>query len=311
MTTTIQNIFAGTAALPLLFALATPAGAEDSSLTLSSRGVAPTLIELYTSEGCSSCPPADQWLSGFTEHSELFTKVIPLAFHVDYWDGLGWEDRFAKPEFSQRQRNLARARNLSQVYTPGFVVNAAEWRQWFSDRSAEPPMPGNSRGTGLQLSATVHDEGKLNLDIQMSDIRAEGDSEPDRIAALLGKGELTVNMAVFGMGLSTEVRSGENRSRTLQHDFVVLSFASLSPKSARFETSLPLSTAGQSETGLAVWISEKDGSIMQAVAGLLPSELLLGGHLENALSVGAIESKIENLGSTIVRHTAALYELEK
>src|SRR5499427_291609 len=91
-----------------------------------------TLLELFTSEGCSSCPPAEKWLSGLKADQELWKKIIPVAFHVDYWDRLGWRDRFAKPEFTSRQQHYAAAWGGDSVYTPGFVVNGKEWRAWFS-----------------------------------------------------------------------------------------------------------------------------------------------------------------------------------
>ena len=97
------------------------------------------LIELYTSEGCSSCPPADQWLSRLKVHPQLWHQLVPIAFHVDYWDYIGWQDRFAKPEFSERQRLYARQNNLSTVYTPALVLNGTEWR-FFIDVVDRPAL---------------------------------------------------------------------------------------------------------------------------------------------------------------------------
>ena len=82
------------------------------------------VIELYTSEGCSSCPPADRWLSQWGSQPE----VIALAFHVDYWDRLGWPDRFASAEATARQHALAQAAGRVQVYTPQVIVDGADWR---------------------------------------------------------------------------------------------------------------------------------------------------------------------------------------
>lgn len=88
------------------------------------------LLELYTSEGCSSCPPADRWLSELKTNNELWTRVVPVAFHVDYWDYLGWPDRFAAASFSNRQREYALQGAVSTVYTPGLIYNGSEWRDW-------------------------------------------------------------------------------------------------------------------------------------------------------------------------------------
>ncbi|MFQ3324005.1 MAG: hypothetical protein ACI90U_001830 [Pseudomonadales bacterium] len=89
------------------------------------------LIELYTSEGCSSCPPADNFLTTFLDDPTLWHSRIPIAIHVDYWDYIGWQDRFASKENSARQRLHAQQGNVSQVYTPGFIVSGEEWRSWF------------------------------------------------------------------------------------------------------------------------------------------------------------------------------------
>ena len=81
------------------------------------------VLELYTSEGCSSCPPADRWLSGLKQDDRLWREIIPIAFHVDYWNYIGWQDRFSSPVYSERQRHYARNKGLSTVYTPGFLLN--------------------------------------------------------------------------------------------------------------------------------------------------------------------------------------------
>src|SRR5689334_522273 len=91
------------------------------------------LIELFTSEGCSSCPAAEKWLGALKSNQDLWRKIVPVAFHVDYWDRLGWRDRFAKPEFTARQQRYAAAWGGDAVYTPGFVINGKEWRSWFVD----------------------------------------------------------------------------------------------------------------------------------------------------------------------------------
>ena len=97
------------------------------------------MLELYTSEGCSSCPPADSWLSSLKNEDGLWREFIPLAFHVDYWDYIGWKDRFASPKNSNRQRQYARGQSLKTVYTPGFLYNGEEWRGWFIRRFIDLP----------------------------------------------------------------------------------------------------------------------------------------------------------------------------
>src|SRR5688572_1610666 len=86
------------------------------------------LLELYTSEGCSSCPPADRWLSDLKDDPGLWKNFVPVAFHVDYWDHLGWKDKFARAAHTSRQRRYADEWGANTVYTPGLVLDGAEWR---------------------------------------------------------------------------------------------------------------------------------------------------------------------------------------
>src|SRR3954471_19082944 len=86
------------------------------------------LVELYTSEGCSSCPPAEKWLGELKNAAGLWRDFVPVAFHVNYWDHLGWRDVLASKAFTAREHAYAEAWNSSSVYTPCFVRNGAEWR---------------------------------------------------------------------------------------------------------------------------------------------------------------------------------------
>ena len=92
-----------------------------AEVMISSPETRVNVLELYTSEGCSSCPPADKYISELKSHPGLWTSLIPVAFHVDYWNYIGWEDRFSSPEYSARQRRYARSKNLKTVYTPGCI----------------------------------------------------------------------------------------------------------------------------------------------------------------------------------------------
>ena len=104
------------------------AGCLGASLSIESPPTQVDLIELYTSEGCSSCPPADRWVSSLQDEPGLWRDFIPLAFHVDYWDYIGWVDRFASPAFTARQYRYAAQQSMRTVYTPGFFNNGKEWR---------------------------------------------------------------------------------------------------------------------------------------------------------------------------------------
>src|ERR1700712_347655 len=141
--------------------LAAVAGAPSAALadpacSAQSAAGAPTVIELYTSEGCSSCPPADRWLSGLKGRD----GVIALAFHVDYWDSLGWKDRFAQPQFTQRQNATQHTSGARFAYTPQVIVDSRDAPNWSSLGAAtlQPKTPATvgltlaRDGTGLALT---------------------------------------------------------------------------------------------------------------------------------------------------------------
>src|SRR4051812_14075895 len=120
--------------MPMRFLLAVLAAlfaavAHGQKCTARSGDKTAALVELYTSEGCDSCPPADRWLSalGASYRPEL---LVPLALHVDYWDYIGWKDPYAKREFSQRQRRLSQLQRASFVYTPQVLVQGTDFREW-------------------------------------------------------------------------------------------------------------------------------------------------------------------------------------
>lgn len=160
------------------------------------------MIELFTSEGCSSCPPAERWLNQLRQQPDLWSRVIPLAFHVDYWNYLGWRDRFSRPEFSQRQRTYVAKGYARSVYTPGFFINGSEWRRWF--RSDELPKQQKRSGK-LQVR---WDGQKLNARF-----------EP--VLPVANPGRWKLYAATLGFDFETKVGEGENEGKRLQHDFVV------------------------------------------------------------------------------------------
>lgn len=131
----------------------------------------------------------------------MWKSLVPVAFHVDYWNYLGWEDRFSRPEFSNRQGRYERAGAVSTVYTPGFVVNGREWR----NSLGAPPRNSNA------------DPGILSAVFRPRHVEIE--FQPRRP---LSEEILTANIALLGFGLATNIRAGENKGLTLTHDFVVL-----------------------------------------------------------------------------------------
>lgn len=210
------------------------------------------LIELYTSEGCSSCPPADRFLAALKDQPDLFQRFIPLAFHVDYWDYIGWQDRFARPAFSQRQRHYRQAGLARSIYTPGFFIGGQEWQGYFQHPARWRQQLGD------------HRPGELTAALDQDQLRVESDGK-------LPAGAL-LNSAWIGMGLSSVIKRGENRGRTLRHDFVVLSWQQDPIPTSKQQIALPaIPQRGQQQTGLVIWISAAGNPRpLQAAATLLP-----------------------------------------
>lgn len=209
-----------------------------------------TLLELYTSEGCSSCPPADRWLSGLENDPRLWRELVPVSFHVDYWDWIGWNDRFAQARFSARQQRHIEQGHARVVYTPGFFVNGQEWRGFFER---------------APISITALPASELSIRLIDQNLSVTFDSTP------AGGSALTVHVALLGMGLDTEVQAGENRGRTLQHDFVVLSLDSraLMADADTLQAELPLPQLSQAQA-IAAWVTEDDSlRPLQAVGGFV------------------------------------------
>lgn len=229
------------------------AAPTDSLIRLSSAEKKVALLELFTSEGCSSCPPADRWLSGLKQDAQLWKDYVPVAFHVDYWDYIGWRDRFASAAFSERQRQYAREGGVNTVYTPGLFQNGREWRGWY--RGQSPAYEAESAGL-------------LNVEIDGDQVSVAYKSASAREATLI------VHVAILGMGIESKVSAGENDGRTLQHDFVVLGLTSipLSPAGNRYSAELELPRASSPSPGRAVaaWVSTTDRQApIQAVGGFL------------------------------------------
>jgi hypothetical protein len=148
------------------------------------------LLELYTSEGCSSCPPAEQWFSTLKQNPRLWKGIVPVAFHVDYWDRLGWKDRLASPANTARQRNYAAAWGTDTVYTPAFVLDGREWRGGDLEGL---PAPDADAGT---LTGTLRDGGEVLVTFH---------------PAGQVTGPLEAHAALLGFGVVSGVSAGENR----------------------------------------------------------------------------------------------------
>ncbi len=189
-------------------ALSLPAGAQMACRAVSEPLTQP-LVELYTSEGCDSCPPADRWLAAHFASPTAAARGIALAFHVDYWDRLGWIDRFGSARNTERQHQAMRANGATFVYTPQVLVQGRDVPAWAErgvaavDAAARAP----ARAT-VQLEATA---AQGIVDVQAS--AAIGDAALRRDATLF--------LAYVDSGLSSDVRAGENRGVRLRHEHVV------------------------------------------------------------------------------------------
>ena len=237
------------------------AGAQTNLVVLRSGGQPTPLLELFTSEGCSSCPPAETWLSRLEASPGLWKDVVPVAFHVDYWNQLGWRDPWSERSFSFRQRDYAQLWRTDGVYTPGFVFNGFEWRGW-SAAARLPRQPGGAPGV---LIATSADRSHWRVSFRPSTPPAW---EYQAYAALLAN------------GLVSDVKAGENRGRRLRHDFVALELVSqtLTNQNGTYLgefTIAPPPWAATNRLALAAWIT-LPGQLRpwQAVGGWLgPAEV--------------------------------------
>lgn len=178
--------------------------ASAEPIQFQSGAIQTPLLELYTSEGCSSCPPAEAWLSRLKESPNLWKDFVPVAFHVDYWDHLGWKDPFATAAFSERQRDYADHWRSHSVYTPGFVLDGQEWRGWFN----RDELPRASSKLVGVLSARSEGGKQWTLRFRPATTGASASYE--------------FHAALLGFDLASGVKAGENRGRVLEHDFVVL-----------------------------------------------------------------------------------------
>ncbi len=232
--------------------------ASAAELSLVSSEKQTGLLELYSSEGCSSCPPADKWLSTFKDKPQLWQDIIPIAFHVDYWDDSGWKDRFASREHTRRQHRYAREKSTTAVYTPGFLYNGNEWRQWHESRQLQFPA---AKTSGV-LQATISDD-----DIEVS-------FKPTNKL----EGPVVINVALLGFELTTPVKAGENRGRELHHDFVVLGLeqSELAHNNNTYTgaTKIPAAALSAPRLGIAIWVSGANKQRpLQAVGGWLSGAL--------------------------------------
>jgi hypothetical protein len=229
--------------LLILAATVAPAMAQTAgSCSARSTATPPAVVELYTSEGCSSCPPADKWLSALKGRND----VIALAFHVNYWDRLGWPDRFANAATTERQHVLQRTSGAAYVYTPQVVMNGQDLRGWSG--ASLKPLPASP------VTVALAREGNT--------VRATvGAAASQRLGGY---------WAVLEDGHQSRVKAGENSGETLAHDHVVTLYRpvaewSASAQGQSFTLDLPAATSKSRRVAFVV-TDPSGAKPLQAVA---------------------------------------------
>jgi hypothetical protein len=199
------------------------------------------LLELFTSEGCSSCPPAEAWFTKLKSEPRLWKDFVPLAFHVDYWDRLGWRDPFASKEWTARQYRYSASWKNDGVYTPGFVVDARESQ----DRSV--PMSSSDKPGVLKIT--------------LANDNASAEFNPTNGVT----NDVDLHVAMLAFDLNMKPTAGENNGRNLRQDFVVLSVANEKMSDGKAKIRLVTdSRAG----AVAAWITASNQlEPIQAVGG--------------------------------------------
>ena len=228
--------------------VASAAAAAPQSVQIRSGPAGVALLELYTSEGCSSCPPGEKWFSALTDSPDLWRDLVPVAFHVDYWDHLGWPDPLASHRNTERQRRYAAEWHANSIYTPGFVLAGREWR--IGRRSVADIKPGPDAGT---LSATGKIPGKLAVEF-------------DSVAT----GPWVANAAILGSGIEMDVLRGENKGRHLLHDFAVLEWHTTQTDAngrASFDFAALPTDHGAKRLAVVVWIERAESPVPLQAAG--------------------------------------------
>lgn len=197
------------------------------------------LVELFTSEGCDSCPPADRWLTSQFPAAATAGAVSVLAFHVDYWDRLGWKDRFATAEYTQRQYDAMRANGATFVYTPQVLVQGHDVSSWRGGKVGEVLAAARKRPAraNVTLAADVASGGAVTVRAQAG------------VADRASHKNAVLWIAYADSGLVSDVKAGENRGVQLRHDHVVRAFAGPYAVDAKGDIAASVSFPRPAESG--------------------------------------------------------------
>jgi len=217
------------------------------------------LLELYTSEGCSSCPPADRWFGALSAKADPKTLSL-LAFHVDYWDEIGWPDRFARHAYTQRQSRRVRAGGSTTIYTPQVMLSSRLDLRWF-----KPEMVAAALTDVMRQPAPL----ALRLSAQPEQDHVRVDIDASALAGLPATGSMY--LALYENDLSSVVKAGENAGVTLHHERVVRGLWGPWPVSATGATRhlnvTPAKNSRLANLGLTAFVQdERSGATLQAVS---------------------------------------------
>lgn len=211
---TFLAVWAGCSVEHAALATDAEAGRAEQPVPEGERGTAPVVLELFTSQGCSSCPAADAVLSKLGASSELRGRVVPLAFHVDYWNYIGWSDPFSSKAWTERQYAYGRALEQDNVYTPELVVNGRLHLNGSNERGILAEIDRASRAPNGKITVKV-DRGTPGQIVVDALAEIPSDLDASRLEAYV---------VLFENDVTTSVRRGENGGRTLHNDFIVRRF---------------------------------------------------------------------------------------
>ncbi len=250
--------------IALLLLLVSPAAALADECRAVSGAHTTALVELYTSEGCSSCPPADRWLSS-VESPRSQQRFVPIAFHVNYWDYIGWKDAFADGRYTERQRSFARVTGARSVYTPQVVVGGRDFPHWAGERRVKDAIDAVNRKPAratLEVRSLARPGGGV-IAVVSAEVLPGHDAK-----------DLALVAALTQDGISSRVTAGENRGELLRHDFVARDVAERRgfDRAPRASASLPAEFKAQpgwdaARSSLVAFVQDmKSGEILQALA---------------------------------------------
>lgn len=230
----------------------------DAACSVNSDAQHAVLIELYTSEGCSDCPPADKWLSRFKRAPASGAHIVPLAYHVDYWDDLGWQDPYARAEFGQRQRAAVRRQHGRTVFTPQILIDGRTLLQWSDEKAFAGRVEATTKlPVGAQIELSMDPQSDRQWQVHATVSGASRDA--------------VLYLALFENGLVSQVARGENSGKKLRHDFVVRRLAGPFPLARNGGTTRHAAMAipagaKPKNMGVAAFVQHPaDGQTLQAV----------------------------------------------